>query len=44
MTTDNSHIQNSAEDRFQILSLDDGGIKGLFSAAVIKDVQVNIIK
>ncbi len=47
MMADNSHIQNTAEYRFQILSLDGGGIKGLFSAAVLaaieEDLKINVI-
>ena len=47
MTADNSHIQKTTEDRFQILSLDGGGIKGLFSAAVLaaieEDLKINIV-
>jgi len=41
------HIQNTKEERFQILSLDGGGIKGLFSAAVLaaieQDLNINIV-
>ncbi|MRS05906.1 patatin, partial [bacterium] len=47
MTADNLHIKNTAENRFQILSLDGGGIKGLFSAAVLaaieEDLRLNIV-
>lgn len=47
MAADNSHIQNTAEDRFQILSLDGGGIKGLFSGAILAaiedDLKINVV-
>ncbi|MEI7636858.1 MAG: CBASS cGAMP-activated phospholipase [Syntrophus sp. (in: bacteria)] len=47
MTTDNSHIQNTGADRFQILSLDGGGVKGLFSAALLaaieEDLKINVV-
>ena len=40
-------IQNIKRERFQILSLDGGGIKGLFSAAVLaaieEDLKLNIV-
>lgn len=46
MTTD-ANIRNSTQDRFQILALDGGGIKGLFSAAVLakleEKLQVRIV-
>lgn len=47
MRDDNPHIQNTADDRFQILSLDGGGIKGLFSAAILaaieEDLKINVV-
>ena len=46
MATEDLHFQNVANNRFQILSLDGGGIKGLFSAAVLAaiedDLKINI--
>ena len=46
MTDGNPHIQSTTEQRFQILSLDGGGIKGLFSAALLaaieEDLNINI--
>ena len=47
MTNDDQHIQSTNEQRFQILSFDGGGIKGLFSAAVLaaieEDLKINVV-
>src|SRR5262245_53908086 len=47
MTAEHSRTSDAAPDRFQILSLDGGGIKGLFSAAVLaaieEDLKINVV-